>query len=154
MNEKTGGPNPWPYAIIIFFVALVGLIVGFVAWSLQHSQDLVAEDYYERTLTYQDQIDRTVNAMELDPPTVIAFDASSRSIRIDLSTALPEGGGTVTLYRPSDAGQDQVYLLKAAPGEQVILHAAEADAGLWRIKLRWDGADGVSYYMEETAVLP
>ena len=42
--------NPWPYAVIGFFVVFISLIVIFIVFSLGQEIQLVRPDYYEEEI--------------------------------------------------------------------------------------------------------
>ena len=77
-----------------------------------------------------------------------------RSIVLSLPRAhAATAAGTVTLYRPSDAGADRVgpLAVDAAGRQQVSLDALAR--GRWLLQVRWS-AEGRDYYFEEPVIVP
>lgn len=143
----------WPAGIIL----TLALFLGFMSWTwfYYHSQqiDLVTENYYDKQIAYQEQIERIQRARELPEPLRLAYIAERRQLEIRFPAFFsPEKvRGSVTLYRPSDAGMDfPVPLGLDREGKQIIPTAGFA-AGLWRVKISWE-AEGLEYYHEEAVL--
>ena len=142
--------NPWPAAIIAFFVIFVASMVGFVIWTTHQREDLVSPDYYAQEIRYQQQIDATKRAQAEGVAPRISYDAAAKRIdvRFPAPAALAAATGTITLYCPSEAALDQKCKLQPdADGTQQIA-AATLKPGKWRVKTEWTVGDK-SYYAEE-----
>ena len=126
--------NPWPVAITLFIAALIGGVVAFAVFSVKHRVDLVAPDYYDQEIRYQQQLDGSRRALRLEGGPVLSVTGQT------LSIAVPNhlnATGTVTFYRPSDARLDQVFPLRLDDqGRQAVdLHGLAE--GRWRIRVNW-----------------
>jgi nitrogen fixation protein FixH len=151
-NQKSF--NPWPVSIIAFFAVAICAAVTFVIFCRRNSVDLVAADYYEQELRYQDKMDSTQRAASLQAPAKVGYDELAQRITV----SLPSGHlgdnvkGWIELYRPSAAGLDQKLPLHVdATGDQVIDASKLAD-GLWRIRISWNN-DGADYYHDQKLVV-
>src|SRR5215471_8865308 len=76
--------NPWPVSIIAFFAVAICCAVGFVIFCSRQTTDLVAADYYEQEVRYQDQLDRVHRAASLQAPATVDYDNAVRRITISL----------------------------------------------------------------------
>lgn len=129
--------NPWPIALTFIILAFVAAMVTFVIWSLGHRVDLVAPDYYEQEIRYQDQIDREERTNELSSEYGLFHDAATGSLIVRIPPEHAAAEGTIELYRPSDAALDREFPLSVhGDGRQEISLSSFA-AGLWRARLRW-----------------
>lgn len=143
----------WPAGIVI----TLALFLGFMSWTwfYYHSQhiDLVSENYYEKQITYQEQIERIQRARALPQPLRLAYAPERRQLEIRFPAFfLPENvRGYVALYRPSDAGMDISMPLGLDREGKQIIPTARFTAGLWRVKISWE-ADGLGYYHEEAVL--
>ncbi len=121
--------------------ALIIVFLAFNAWllTMSFSQDisLVDEDYYAKDLAYQQTIDelRRTGALEESPKIFLHKD----QIRIQFPVVwLPNlQSGNIQLYRPSDAGRDQLLLLSPDEEGLQIIPAENLIAGRWVVKIRW-----------------
>jgi hypothetical protein len=155
MSTQTKSPfNPWPVSIVTFFAVAICAAIAFVIFCQRHQVDLVAADYYEQEVRYQDQLDRAHRAASLQAPASIGYDDQTK--RITVSLPLEHQGkdvkGWVQLYRPSAAGLDQKLPLNIdAAGAQVI-DASTLTSGLWHIRVSWN-ARGADYYYDQKLVV-
>lgn len=125
--------NYWPIGIAAFIGLFFIAMVTFVIWSLGHRQDLVAEDYYERDLVYQQTIDATVRANAL------GFVPLARDRDGTFHITVQPGSTNVrlSLYRPSDKRLDQQIDIKIEPDGTSSWPSAHLSPGRWRASLRW-----------------
>lgn len=153
-NETKKILNPWPVSIIAFFALAICGAIAWVIFCSHHRVDLVAADYYEQEIRYQDQMDRTHRAASLQVPAKIDYDDVTRHITISLPTELArqELKGWVQLYRPSAASKDQKFPLQVdATGAQSI-NAQKLSDGLWHVRVSWN-ANGSDYFCEQKLVV-
>lgn len=146
--------NPWPVCIIAFFAVAISAAVTFVIFCQRNREELVARDYYEQELRYQDRMDRTQRAASLPAPAKVGYDEIDRRITVSLpSEHLGSSlSGWIELYRPSSAGLDQKLPLRMdATGAQAI-DASKLANGLWRIRILWN-ANGAEYYHDQKLVV-
>ena len=139
--------EPWPVAIVVFFVVAVASAVGFALWAGSQRVDLVSRDYYPEEIAYQQRIDARARARALAPPLAVHYDAARQII--DIAYPLSSFGrgieGEIWFFRPSNAGLDvRVPMQPDAEGRQVV-EAGELRAGLWELRMQWT-VDGEAYY--------
>ena len=146
--------NIWPYAIIAYFALFITGIVTWVSFAMRHDDQLVRPDYYEHEIKYQTQIDRLARTRALSSESVIAYDFADKNIRITLPAEMRGAtiGGTIHLYRPSDARLDKkISFSPSIEGVQQI-SVSDLQGGLWKLRLDWKNGDA-EYYIEKSLVL-
>jgi hypothetical protein len=145
--------NRWPVALIVIFSVFITYMVGFVIFACRQKMDLVREDYYDQEIRFQQQIDRVQRSTPVLASATIEYDLHGDLVTVSLpSVKQKEISGTVTFYRPSDAGQDSdVQLgLDAAGRQSVSVRALRA--GLWKVRVQWHDA-GQDYFFEKPIVI-
>ena len=116
--------------------------------------DLVTNDYYEKSIDYQDQIDRVNRTNEL--PT--GFKIENLSTRNELILSFPSSfvdqkiAGEITLYRPSDSTMDITLPIQLNEQRTQVIRTSLLTRGLWRVKINCT-VDTLEYYHEELLVL-
>ena len=146
--------NPWPVAIIAVNVLIVAGAVAFLLRAGTVHDDLVAPDYYDQELRYQDRIDGRARARDAGLVPAIVPGTTSRTIRIRFPAALPaDARGAVELYRPSNARLDRRFGLALDADAGQTLDLAGMPSGLWRVRVAWTNA-GLSYFAEDAVVVP
>lgn len=141
----------WGKGIVIAIVLFISFIMYFVVTITTNSEydyDLVSEQYYEEELTYQERIDASKNAQNLN--STISFEKTADGIVIKLPEELQNKTlhGKVFLYRPSDKQLDfeialsnvQDYLL--VPDKRLL-------GGRWNISVEIRHENKNYYFTEE-----
>lgn len=149
MNATHTARSPWPLAIIAWFIVFAVFLASFVVWAVRQREDLVAENYYEREVRYQQQLDRLNNSRTLDAASVVMFDRPAHRIIITLPAAASQGAtGRIHLYRPSDARLDREVPLALDPEGVQLLDVRGLQDGLWKVRLEWS-ANGRDFYLDQ-----
>ncbi|HSF52805.1 MAG TPA: FixH family protein [Algoriphagus sp.] len=135
----------WGKGILLTIIAFVGFIMTLVVISVRQDDiHLVTENYYEKEIKYQDQIEREKSAAGLDRE-VLIFDSQTKSMLLDL----PVGAkGNLQLFRPSDARLDQELELDITQEGKTTVPLEKLKSGYWRIQLTWT-ENGVEFYEEK-----
>ena len=105
---------------------------------------MVTENYYEKEIKYQDQIEREKSAAGLDRE-VLVYDDQTKAVTLDL----PVGAkGNLHLFRPSDARLDQGLGLEITESGKITIPLQKLKSGYWRIQLTWT-ENGIEFYEEK-----
>ncbi len=134
----------WGKGILLTIIAFVAFVMTLVVISVKQDDiHLVTENYYEKEIKYQDQIEREKSAASLDRE-VLIFDASTKTMMVDL----PVGAkGSLQLFRPSDARLDQILPLEIKESGKTAIPLEKLKSGYWRVQLTWE-ENGTEYYEE------
>lgn len=135
----------WGKGILLTIIAFVGFIMTLVVISVRQDDiHLVTENYYEKEIKYQDQIEREKSAAELNRE-VLVFDTQTKTMVLDL----PVGAkGNLQLFRPSDARLDQQLPIDILEEGKTEVSLEKLKSGYWRVQLTWK-EDGVDFYQEK-----
>jgi len=154
MSTNKTPRNPWPIAIIAYFILFISFTVVLVVYISHQKMDLVRGDYYDDEIRYQEQLDRMNRTQPFNAQVAIAYDSTLQSIRIALPSAhaQSQASGRIRLYRPSDEGLDQdLKLALGADGVQQV-DAKKLKTGLWKVRVYWT-VDGRDYFFGKTVVI-
>jgi len=146
--------NPWPYAIIAWFIIFGGAMAAWVVVAVRQDPDLVRSDYYEQEITYQQQIDRLNRTSALRGELSLAYNAARHQVSFQLPAAhrLELVKGTIHFYRPSDAKLDfDVPLSVDANGNQRV-NTEKLRDGLWKVRVQWSAGED-EYFFDQSVVL-
>lgn len=135
----------WGKGILLTIIGFVAFMMTLVVISVKQDDiHLVTENYYEKEIHYQDQIDREKSAATLNRK-VLDFDATSKMLVLDL----PIGAkGNLQLFRPSDARLDQEVSLDIISEGKTTVPLEKLKTGYWRVQLTWT-ENGTDYYEEQ-----
>lgn len=139
----------WRLFVVLPIVIFAAGMIVMVTISMTRNVDLVAENYYERELKYQQEIDLKSNSADLDNSIRVEGGQGTATIICGKPELLDGKSGEVILYRPSDASIDfKSAFLIDSEGKQVIKDA-KLRRGLWKLKISLTG-QGKSYSVEKS----
>ncbi|WP_304516769.1 FixH family protein [Cecembia rubra] len=135
----------WGKGIMLTLVAFGVLIISMVTICVRQDDiHLVTQNYYEEEIKYQDQIQKMINASQLDHE-VLIYDNQLKVVDLHL----PVGAkGTLHFFRPSDARLDQKIDFYISELSVNSVDVKSLKSGYWRVKLSWV-ENGTSYYQEK-----
>ena len=115
------------------------LFVFFMVYkAMQQDFHLVYEDYYDKEIKYQGEIDRMKNAQELKEGLKIEYLLKEDKIKITYPSEHKKSiKGAIYLFRPSDSSLDTSFPIKADKEGTQIISASSLKNGLWQVKVNW-----------------
>ncbi len=132
----------WGWGMVGLYGSFVVLIMALVFISSQQEVDLVAPDYYEKEIRYEETIQKTRRASS-DP---VIWTASGRMITLTFSK--PVSSGSIHVYRPSDSRLDFYVPITTGHAATQVISLRDKPAGLWKFMAEWK-IDGQSFYAEK-----
>lgn len=131
----------WPYGILVVYLIFVVATLSFVFMSFTVEWDLVSENYYQKTLVFDDHIQKESNALSLEVP--VRIEVHSGEIAVYYPPDLVATGieGTVTMYRPADARLDFTVPVQMDSLGVQRLAATDLKRGQWNIELDWTSGE-------------
>lgn len=144
----------WGTGIAVAYTAFALATIGFVAFAMTRTVDLVSPEYYAQSLEHDARMTARANAAALGASLVIDVRPDDGEVHVRWPAAMAANvEGMATLYRPSSAALDRtVRLAPDADGRQVLSLEGLAP-GAWRLQVEWT-AQGAAYYVERDLVTP
>ena len=139
--------NPWPYAIVAYFIIFIAAIAVWISFDLRNDQQLVRKDYYEQELKFQTDIDGQSRAANVNVS--VNYDSTKQTVTVALPA--PTATASIYFYRPSNAKLDREITLALNNGSQSI-DVGAFESGLWKIRVTWT-AEGAEFRHNTTIVL-
>lgn len=141
----------WGVGIAVLYIGFMVVVLGTVAFSTTQDVNLVTEDYYEKELEYQNQLDKMNRANAL--PEKLEVKIVDNNIQIKYPSMFsPEFlTGTILFYRPTSGEED--FELPVQPdvhGVQTVL-TEKMSKGVWKVKVDWKAS--ASEYFNEKIVM-
>jgi hypothetical protein len=135
----------WGHAAIAIPVTIVVVFTSVLIRSMADDKntELVTEDYYAKEIQFQDQIDRTKSALELNTKIDwVKVDANWQLILLgDFDPTMVKG--EIQVYRPSDSKLDLIIPLGLEADGTQLISSKNFQKGKYQIQVKWtvDGAD-------------
>lgn len=138
----------WGHGITVVFLSFVVLMLTMVYQTFQHTFDLVADNYYEQEIHYQQTINQSINAQELAVQPTLKVEKGQVLILFPNDLAQLTASGELYFFRSSNAALDIKKALQLDSSGQQIISTQEFETGLYTLKLSWQ-TDGKHYYKED-----
>ena len=136
----------WGHGITIFVGSFMIMIIYFVVSSFGHKSELVAVDYYQQEVNYQQQIEKKANALNWE----VAIKQTSQGLEITFPKAVNQGN--IHFFRPSNKELDFEVPIQLNDQYEQVVDLIEVKTGLWKIKFEWE-KDGKHFFYEKSIVL-
>ena len=139
----------WGYKLFIAYSLFASGILFLAYKASKQSYDLVADNYYEQELKFQDVIEQKGRTAGLSAPPKISHTINSISIQLPGEFANKKVQGEIYLYRPSDASKDIRKNFTTDEGFYQ-LDLGKDLFGSYELKLSWEA--GSQHYFEEKRI--
>lgn len=140
----------WGTGIVLVFILFFAAIAFILIFPFNQKVDLVTDDYYQKELKYQDQIDRSSRAKLLTEE--ILLTQNRKTLDIIFPKSYGSISGEIMFYRPSDLTKDFISKIKTDAGGRQTIGIGELAPGLWKIKITWIMNDQ-EYYFEKSIII-
>jgi hypothetical protein len=151
MSEKLKSRFNWGTGIVIGIVIFVVISVTMTIIFMTQDVNLVSDNYYEKSLVYQEEIDKQSRTKTLDEQVKINFNGQAVNVLFPAEYSGKKISGEIFFYRPSNPKLDFVLPIQVNNGNQII-PVTRLEKGFWRIKLNWV-MDGDGYYNESAITI-
>lgn len=156
-EHTAGDPSGkwWARGIVIIYSFFALSTLSFVAFTFTQKVDLVAPNYYQMEVQYQDRIAQIQRARELSTPLHWFAEPEHQSIEILYPHEFLNRGdlnGTITLYRPSSPEHDVHIPIRPDVNGKQIISTAQLLKGYWKISVFWK-SNGLEYFKESDLMI-
>ncbi len=142
----------WGTGILIAIIFFCSVMIATGIFLFNQKVDLVTDDYYEKTLVYQNQIDLEEKTKALKKDIIFLVNDESINISLPEDVTGSDIKGEVYFYRPSDKNLDFKISLLTDNNGAMALQKDKLIPGMWKVKVNWS-ADGEKYYSEKSLLI-
>ncbi len=134
----------WGKGIFLFYSLFVVALLGVVYFSFTQDVNLVADDYYQQEIDYENQINRMRNtsALAQKPALELAGDFVKLTFPPNSSPS-----GYILFFHPAQASQDRKVAIALDSHHTQQIDFSSQKPGKWIAKLFWKDKDK-EYYQE------
>lgn len=146
----------WPLAIILAFVVFCSSVIYAGVQMMSANINMDTENYYEKELLYQNQINREILTRELDKYLDFKPDMDKKQVVIDFpvkNSSTSTITGEVHFFRPSASDLDKRIAIELDEESKQRFPIQELKQGYWKIKVLWKQGR-MEFYDESTLMIP
>ena len=137
----------WGARIAVGFSIFCLITIGVTVYLMNQKVDIVTENYYEKELKYQDQIDKVTRTRALKESVDIANTGRELIIKFPNLPDKNQSKDFISLYRPSDNTKDVKIPVMTDTSKTQVVSIDKLLKGYWKIQLNWTSG-GSEYYYE------
>lgn len=142
----------WGTGILITIIVFMMITLGTVFTFMNEKVDLVTDNYYEKELKYQRQIDKLNRTHDMGMQVDIQLSINEIVLTFPDSINAEEINGNVFLYRPSDSKYDIKLPVQINTNGQMIISTDKLIKGFWKVKVEWN-VDNDSFFSENSLII-
>jgi len=129
----------WGWKIFIMTAGFVLLVLFMVFMAMRQDFHLVSDDYYDKEIKYQGEIDNIKNARNLKDGLKIEYLLREGKVKF---TYPPEHKnsikGSIYFFRPSDSSLDTFFPIHSGQDGTQLISVSSLKKGLWQVKVNWN----------------
>lgn len=144
----------WGTSIVISFVLFIGFIMFMVVQMMSKKEleyDLVVESYYQKELTFQDDLNSAQNAADLKDQVKVEVVSEGLQIIFPSEFEPTSLKGELFLYRPSDKALDFTIQLQLEESKYVLPRSL-LKTGKWEVNLKFNHK-GEDYFVQQKIMI-
>lgn len=142
----------WGTGIVILIILFLIISFAMIFHFMNQKVDLVTDNYYEKTLVYQNQIDEAERTKEINKEIELEYLNNQLKFTFPVSVIGNMKGGEIYFYRPSDSNKDFKTTFQLNENGESLLDASKIQKGYWKVQLKWM-MSGESYSVERTVII-
>jgi nitrogen fixation protein FixH len=137
----------WGYKIAIGFSIFCVGIISVTVYFMMQKVDVVTENYYDKELKYQDQIDKVTRTRALKDAVEFSNTGKELVIKFPNVPDKNQSKDLISLYRPSDNTKDVKIPVLTDTSRTQIISIERLVKGYWKVQINWTSG-GSEYYYE------
>lgn len=142
----------WGTGIVLALLVMVAGMSFLVSIAVRQDFDLVDKDYYQKSITYQQHIEKVGNTANLDVKIIFGLSADTLKLTFPKISDYQNVTGKIHFYSPVEARRDYSLEVKTDTAFLQIVDLKNLEKGRYQVKIDWT-ANEVSYYQEEEIVI-
>lgn len=139
----------WGHKLMLAFLVFGGMMSVLVYRSVTTKFDLVSTEYYKDELLYQQVIDATSRANQLNAPARLVQRDSIILLQLPPEMLSQTVTGKLLFYCTTDARKDRKIPLRADRNGMQLIEPTELPPGNYIMKLFWT-SNNIDFYTEQS----
>ena len=142
----------WGTGIFIFLILFLMAAAVFIGFAMRQDVSLVHEDYYERGVDYNEQMQVKARSRTLQDSLKVDYSQEFMNISLHVPATMAIDSGQLLLFRPSSSRLDisQPWNQSIQPAQ---IPLQDLFQGRYILKVEWY-TDGLRYEIDQALVVP
>lgn len=139
----------WGTGIFILYAGFALATLALVAFAMTKKVDLVTDNYYDKELKYEEQIQKQKNLDTLAEKPNVEILKDNIKVTFPPVFIKESLSGSFHFYRPSDSGKDFETEIKLDTNNEQLFNTSNFAKGMWKLKITWS-YNGNGFYTEKS----
>jgi hypothetical protein len=136
------------HGVLLAIIIPIALLIIFIIFSNHNMLDLVENDYYQKELNYQSQIDRETRTNKLEQNVIIYIEDKIVTFQFPSIFSPEKINGEIIFFRPSNSNNDFNTPISLNKFGIQSIGTESIPEGVWIIKVFWNNQLD-KYYTEK-----
>lgn len=138
----------WGTGVVLALLVMIAGMSFLVSIAIRQDFDLVDKDYYQKSITYQQHIEKVGNTANLDVKIIFKLSEDTLKLTFPGLGDYQNITGKIHFYSPVEARRDYNLEVKTDTAFLQIINLKNLEKGRYQVKIDWKASE-VSYYQEE-----
>lgn len=127
----------WGTGIVISIIIFMAISLVMLFIFMNQKVDLVTDNYYEKTLVYQNQIDEAERSAQFDKEIQMEYSDYRLKLVFPFAGTNKIANGVIYFYRPSNSMKDFKTILNFDEKGEQVFDVSKIDPGYWKLQMKW-----------------
>jgi len=137
----------WGTGIVLAMIIMVSGMIYLVSIAIRQDYDLVDKDYYQKSITYQQHIEKVRKNDALAEKIKFSLSPESFKLTFPNLAANQEYSGEIHFYSPVAEKRDLTLKIKLDENYSQTIDLTGLEKGRYQVKIDWN-ISGTEYYQE------
>jgi hypothetical protein len=138
----------WGTGIVIAMIIMVSGMLALVSVAIRQDFDLVDNDYYQKSINYQQHIEKVRNNEALPEKIRVELSGGSLHVNFPALGGYQDFSGEIHFYSPVEQKRDLIIPVQPESSLVQVIDLENLEKGRYQIKIDWK-VKGTGYYQEE-----
>lgn len=142
----------WGYKILTVIILFIVAMMSMVFIAMKQSNDLIEENYYNKELAYQSQIDAGRRLDKLHSGKLLQNTAESITLSLPANSYEQGVTGTIEFLRKEDATKDVNMKLQPDANGKQLIEKKFFTTGSYLVRIKWQH-NASEYFQQEDLMI-
>ena len=142
----------WGRGILIVIIVFLTAMCSMVYIATKQTNDLIDDNYYEKEVAFQSQINGELKVNAVCTSSLIAQDDKNISVTLPKALSGKVTEGTVVFLRSDDESKDVSATLEPGTETSQVVSKEKIEKGFYTARIKWKNNDTLCYREEKLYV--
>lgn len=143
----------WGYKILITICIFIVAMIGMVVIAMRQDNDLIDDNYYEKELAFQTQIDAGKRLDTVYNGMLLKVLSNQVTLQLPVGIFEKIKSGKIEFLKRDDAKKDIAFDLLVNEKGSTVFPIQSFSRGSYQVRISWEN-DALWYFQQEVLIIP